>query len=255
VGYQKPERTTLIDGDALRRDLSALARAQPDKAKLQKESLAAIKATLRSAQANVRTRFEDGTIDGMAAARMLSDVQDAVVQVLYDLVSKHFYYAQNPTQAERIAIVATGGYGRRQLAPQSDTDLLFLRPYKQTAWGESIIEFILQMLWDLGLKVGHATRSLDECIRLAKQDLTIRTAILEARYIWGEHALFEELHKRFRAEVAAGTALHFVSAKLAERAGRHFRQGESRYLVEPNIKEGKGGLRDLQTLYWIGKYL
>ncbi|HEY1962295.1 MAG TPA: [protein-PII] uridylyltransferase [Rhizomicrobium sp.] len=255
MGYQKPERTTLIDGDALRRDLSALARAQPDKARLQKEALETLKAELQAARADIQHRFEAGRIESLAAARALSDIQDVVVQVLYDLVSKHFYYAQNPTQAERIAIIATGGYGRRELAPQSDIDLLFLRPYKQTAWGESVIEFILQMLWDMGLKVGHATRSLDECIRLAKQDITIRTAILEARYVWGEHTLFEELRRRFRTEVAAGTALHFVSAKLAERGERHFRQGESRYLVEPNLKEGKGGLRDLQTLYWIGKYL
>jgi [protein-PII] uridylyltransferase len=255
VGYQEPDRTVLINADSLRRDLTALARVRPDKAKLQKESLAAIKGELQAARAEIQNRFESGRIESLVAAHALSDVQDAIVQVLYDLVSKHFYYAQNPTQAERIAIVATGGYGRRQLAPQSDIDLLFLRPYKQTAWGESVIEFILQMLWDLGLKVGHATRSLEECIRLAKQDVTIRTAILEARYIGGERPLFDEMRRRFRADVAAGTALHFVSAKLAERGERHFRQGESRYLVEPNLKEGKGGLRDLQTLYWIGKYL
>ena len=121
--------------------------------------------------------------------------------------------------------------------------------------GESVIEFILYMLWDLGLKVGHATRSLGECVRLSKQDITIRTAILEARYLWGDEKLFEELRRKFWGEVATGTGQDFVEAKLAERDDRHARQGESRYLVEPNIKEGKGGLRDLQTLYWIGKYV
>src|SRR6201999_3260293 len=131
----------------------------------------------------------------------------------------------------------------------------FIRPFKQTPWGESVIEFILYMLWDLGLKVGHATRSLAECVRLSKQDITIRTAILEARYLWGDHKLFEELRKKFWSEVRTGTGQDFVEAKLDERKERHARQGESRYLVEPNIKEGKGGLRDLQTLYWIGKYL
>ena len=151
--------------------------------------------------------------------------------------------------------MATGGYGRGELAPGSDIDLLFVRPFKQTAWGESVIEFILYMLWDLGLKVGHATRSLAECVRLSKLDVTIRTAILEARYLWGDQALYEELRKKFWSEVATGNGRDFVEAKLAERNQRHERQGESRYLVEPNIKEGKGGLRDLQTLYWIGKYL
>ncbi len=175
--------------------------------------------------------------------------------MIYDFAVKHFYYAQNPTSAERIAVVATGGYGRGELAPGSDIDLLFVRPFKQTPWGESVIEFILYMLWDLGLKVGHATRSLGECVRLSKQDITIRTAILEARYLWGDEKLYEELRKKFWSEVATGTGQDFVEAKLAERDERHARQGTSRYLVEPNIKEGKGGLRDLQTLYWIGKYV
>ncbi len=199
--------------------------------------------------------MEENGLPGLAAARALSALQDAIIQVIYDFAVKHVYYAQNPSSAERLAIVATGGYGRGELAPGSDIDLLFVRPFKQTAWGESVIEFILYMLWDLGLKVGHATRSLAECVRLAKQDITIRTAILEARYLWGDQALYEDLRKKFWSEVATGSGQDFVEAKLAERDQRHERQGESRYLVEPNIKEGKGGLRDLQTLYWIGKYL
>ena len=185
----------------------------------------------------------------------LSALQDETIAILYELAVRDFYPAFNPTASERLAIVATGGYGRGQLAPGSDIDLLFVRPFKQTAWGESVIEFILYMLWDLGLKVGHATRSLGECVRLAKQDITIRTAMLEARYLWGDAQLYDELRKKFWSEVATGNGQDFVEAKLAERDERHARQGESRYLVEPNIKEGKGGLRDLQTLYWIGKYL
>ena len=127
-------------------------------------------------------------------------------------------------------------------------------PWKQTAWGEQVIEYILYMLWDLGLKVGHATRSLDDCMRMAKSDITVRTAILEARLILGDSRLFDTLMKRFDLEVVKGTGTEFIHAKLAERDQRHARQGESRYLVEPNIKEGKGGLRDLQTLFWISKY-
>src|SRR5206468_871556 len=207
------------------------------------------------ARAGVKERVESGAMQGVEAARVLSDVQDGLIQVLYDFATKHFYYAQNPTESERIAVVATGGYGRGELAPGSDIDLLFLRPFKQTAWGESVIEFILYMLWDLGLKVGHATRSLAESVRLAKLDITIRTAILEARYLWGDRGLYDDLRKKFWNEIATGNGRDFVEAKLAERKERHQRQGTSRYLVEPNIKEGKGGLRDLQTLYWIGKYL
>ena len=154
-----------------------------------------------------------------------------------------------------MAIVATGGYGRGLMAPGSDIDLLFLLPYKQTAWGESVAEAILYCLWDLGLKVGHATRSVDECIRQAKADMTIRTALLEARFLLGDSKLFDELMARFDKEVVQGTGPEFVAAKLAEREERHRRAGQSRYLVEPNVKDGKGGLRDLHTLFWIAKYV
>src|SRR6202011_5422890 len=132
---------------------------------------------------------------------------------------------------------------------------LFLLPYKQTAWGESIAETILYCLWDMGLKVGHATRSIDECIRQAKADMTVRTAMLEARFLLGDRKLFDDMGARFAKDVVQNSAREFVAAKLAERAERHGRAGQSRYLVEPNIKDGKGGLRDLHTLFWIAKYV
>src|ERR1043166_6752191 len=240
-----------LDGYALRHELTALAHADP--VRLRAAALAVIKQRFRDAREQVRADFESGAHDGPGAANALSNVQDVLVQVLYDFATKHFYYAQNPTQAERIAIVATGGYGRGQLAPQSDIDRLFLRPYKETPWGESVIEFILYMLWDLGLKVGHATRSLDDCIRLSRHDISIRTALLEARFLWGERQLYDELRPRHRCEGAAGPRAPFWGAKVGRAHPRHVKQGASRYLVEPNVKEGKGGLRDLQTLYWIGK--
>jgi [protein-PII] uridylyltransferase len=132
---------------------------------------------------------------------------------------------------------------------------LFILPYKQTAWGEQVAEAILYCLWDMGLKVGHATRSVDESIRQARGDMTIRTAILETRFLTGDQPLYNELVGRFDKEVVQGTAAEFVTAKLAEREERHRRAGQSRYLVEPNVKDGKGGLRDLHTLFWIAKYV
>ncbi len=259
MGLEKPQTLALrelIDADALRRDLTAMAKAAGgDPGNLRKEGLALIKQAFLAAREKVKYSVEKEGLPGLAAARALSQLQDTIIQVIYDFAVKHVYYAQNPSSAERICVVATGGYGRGELAPGSDIDLLFLRPFKQTAWGESVIEFILYMLWDLGLKVGHATRSLAESVRLSKLDITIRTAVLEARYLWGDRGLFEELRKKFWNEVTTGNGRDFVEAKLNERNQRHARQGESRYLVEPNIKEGKGGLRDLQTLYWIGKYL
>lgn len=180
---------------------------------------------------------------------------DQIVRVLYDFILEHVYPATNPTESEHMALVAVGGYGRGELAPFSDVDLLFLLPYKQTPWGEQVVEYMLYMLWDLGLKVGHATRSVEECIRLARQDLTIRTALLEARYLWGDRALYDQFKQRFEREIVADTGPEFVEQKLAERDERHRKMGDSRYVVEPNLKEGKGGLRDLHTLFWIGKYL
>ena len=192
---------------------------------------------------------------GRRCAERLCAMQDDILQVLFDFVVKHLYPSENPSESERMAIIATGGYGRGLMAPGSDIDLLFLLPYKQTAWGESVAEAILYCLWDLGLKVGHATRSIDECIRQAKADMTIRTALLEARFLLGDKKLFDEMVARFDKQVVQGTGPDFVAAKLAEREERHRRGGQSRYLVEPNVKDGKGGLRDLHTLFWISKYV
>ncbi|MGK2871855.1 MAG: [protein-PII] uridylyltransferase [Alphaproteobacteria bacterium] len=192
---------------------------------------------------------------GLQVIKALSACQDNIISVLFDYATRWVSRATNPTSGERLSVVAVGGYGRGGLAPQSDIDLLFLLPYKQTPWGESVVEFILYVLWDLGLKVGHATRSVDECIRLSKDDTTIRTALLESRYVCGDQELYNELKTLYAADVAADTSAAFVDAKLAERDQRHSRQGETRYLVEPNVKESKGGLRDLHTLYWIGKYI
>ena len=192
---------------------------------------------------------------GRRCGERLCAMQDALIRLLFEFTAKHLYPAQNPSEAEHMAIAATGGYGRGVLAPGSDIDLLFLLPYKQTAWGESVAEVILYCFWDMGLKVGHATRSINECIRQAKADMTIRTALLEARFLLGDRKLFDQLVTRFDKEIAQGTAAEFVAAKLAEREERHRRAGQSRYLVEPNVKDGKGGLRDLHTLYWIAKYV
>ncbi|MBW7966038.1 [protein-PII] uridylyltransferase [Bradyrhizobium sp. BR 10261] len=192
---------------------------------------------------------------GRRCAERLCHVQDEIIRILYSAATRHLYRSPIPSGAERMAVVATGGYGRGLMAPESDIDLLFILPYKQTAWGEQVAEAILYCLWDMGLKVGHATRSVDESIRQARGDMTIRTAILETRFLTGDQPLYNELVERFDKEVVQGTASEFVTAKLAEREERHRRGGQSRYLVEPNVKDGKGALRDLHTLFWIAKYV
>src|SRR3546814_5223420 len=106
------------------------------------------------------------------------------------------------------------------MAPFSDIDIAFITPWKQPAWAEQIIESMLYSLWDMGLKVGHSSRSLDEMVRQAKADITVRTALLEGRYIWGDIALYDEAARRFKAEVQADTARQFIADKLDERNAR-----------------------------------
>ncbi len=212
------------------------------------------KAALDRGRAEIRARFEGGA-GGVETAAAGAFLMDGIVRVLFDFAYERAYPLSNPTAGEHMAVVAVGGYGRGQMAPYSDVDLLFLSPHKAPAHTEQVVELVLYTLWDLGLKVGHATRSLDDCIRLARKDLTIRTAILEARHVAGDKRLFGQLARRFAAEVVDGTELAFVTGKLAERDRRHRRLGDSRYVLEPNIKEGKGGLRDLHTLLWIARYV
>ena len=175
-------------------------------------------------------------------------MQDEVLAALYDFTTVHVFRARNPTEGEKLAIFATGGYGRGVLAPSSDIDLLFLRRYKKSPWAESVIEYMLYMLWDMGLKVGHAFRTVTDCVRLANEDATIKTSLLDARFLLGDEDLATTLATRFQRECVAGKEADFIAAKLAEREARHQRQGLTHYLVEPNIKEGLGGLRDLTNL-------
>ena len=245
----------LIDSRAVTADLENLAKAHNGNERDLRTRLAQ---RLKAALIEGRAKAEQLLLKdrhGRRCAERICRLEDEIIRILFDFARKHLYPSQNPSEAERMAVVATGGYGRGLQAPGSDIDLLFVLPYKQTAWGESIAEAILYCLWDTGLKVGHATRSIDECIRQSKADMTIRTAILEARFLLGDKTLFDELQTRFDNEVVRNTASQFVAAKLAEREDRVRRSGQSRYLVEPNVKDGKGGLRDLHTLFWIAKYV
>ncbi len=245
----------LIDTAAIVADLKSLAETHPGR---ERELRTAVAQRLKAALTEARIRAEALLLKdrhGRRCAERLCQVQDEIIRILFEFACNELYVPQVPSEAERMAVIATGGYGRGLLAPGSDIDLLFLLPYKQTAWGEQVAEALLYCLWDMGLKVGHATRSVSECIRQAKADMTIRTALLEARYLFGDEKLYDELTTRFDKEVVQGTAPAFVAAKLAEREERHRRAGQSRYLVEPNVKDGKGGLRDLHTLFWIAKYV
>lgn len=249
-----PNRRAIISKAKLMEELDALVERHGTGDALRPHVLACLRAALNHGRAEVRARFEDGG-SGEECVRQNCYLADRLIRTLAAFTLTHIFPSANPTVGEQFDIAATGGYGRGELAPFSDIDLLFLLPYKRTPRVEQVVEYMLYILWDLGLKVGHAVRSVDECIRQSKADFTIRTAVLEARYLWGPRKLFQDLKKRFDKEVVAGTGVEFVEAKLAERDARHQKLGDSRYVLEPNLKDGKGGMRDLQTLFWIAKYL
>ena len=248
-------RRAIIDRRALADGLaSGLARCEnfADRRRLLADTL---RGALLAGRTEIAERLEAHPGRGLEMATAQSFLTDQLLRLACDTVVASLDPLANPTQSERLALAAVGGYGRGQMAPFSDVDIGFITPWKQTPWGEQVIETLLYLLWDIGLKVGNATRSLDDVIRIARSDMTVRTAFLEARFVWGDQPLFDEANARFRKEVVAGTARAFVAEKLAEREARHQRMGDSRYVVEPNLKEGKGGLRDLHALFWIGKYL
>ena len=188
------------------------------------------------------------------AIRSYAFLTDCLVTSAWKFATEIQFPSHNPTEAEKLSIISVGGYGRREMAPFSDVDLLFLTPYKMTPWSENVIETVLYLLWDLKLKVGHSSRSIKDCLRLGSEDYTIRTAMLEHRFVCGDINLASQLNEKLWKNLFSGTAKDFISAKLIERENRHEKHGQ-RYMVEPNVKEGKGGLRDLQSLYWIAKYV
>ncbi|WP_299966805.1 [protein-PII] uridylyltransferase [uncultured Roseobacter sp.] len=244
----------IFDFDAFRLQFADARQGLSDHAKIRAKAVA----LLREMQQNGRTQIAQAFADAPFAARPMTR---AYTYLTDQLVMSALYVARevlhpkaNPTSSERLSVIAVGGYGRGEMAPYSDVDLLFLTPYKMTAWAESVIESMLYVLWDIKLKVGHASRTIKECLRLGSEDFTIRTAMLEQRYLAGDRELAHTLAQRLRRDLFAGSGREFVEAKLAERESRHIRQGQ-RYVVEPNVKEGKGGLRDLQSLYWIAKYV
>ncbi|MBY8976681.1 [protein-PII] uridylyltransferase [Rhodobacteraceae bacterium NNCM2] len=208
-----------------------------------------------NARAVVLKHLLEEPFAGLRIARSFAHVTDVTVSATFHYCSTYRHPAPIRTKSEQMAVLGVGGYGRGEMAPFSDVDLLFLTPYKQTAWGESVIESMLYILWDLKLKVGQSVRSMADCMRYAANDFTIRTAVLENRFICGEENLRTKFEEKLWKDLFANTGAEFAEAKLAERDSRHERQGGSRYMVEPNIKEGKGGLRDLQTLHWVSKYI
>ncbi len=251
-GRRVPKQRAIIDRRALTSQVAAFAEEHGSNAR--PHVVAALKAALDDGRAELEERLIQSPSAGHNCTAGYAFLIDQLLRVIHDYVVEHVYPVPNRTAAERLSILAVGGYGRAEMCPQSDVDVAFITPMKRAPWCEQVIEAMLYLLWDLGLKVGHSSRTIADTMRMAKEDLTIRTALLEGRLVWGDQPMYEELRERFWQGVVKGSERQFLSQKLEERNQRHKRMGDSRYVVEPNVKEGKGGLRDLQTLYWIGKY-
>jgi [protein-PII] uridylyltransferase len=229
------------------------ARTNSDPAETRKEIVGWLREAQVKGRDNIAKAFQAKPFNSRPMTRAYTYLTDHLVcAALYVATTT---IDTKPTAKERLSVIAVGGYGRGEMAPASDVDLLFLTPRQITPWAESVIETMLYMLWDLKLKVGHSSRTISDCIQLGAEDYTICTAMLEHRFVVGDVDLGEELDRKLWSDLfkpSMGRA--FIQAKLEERDKRHEKQGQ-RYVVEPNVKEGKGGLRDLQSLFWIAKFI
>lgn len=246
----------ICDVAALAVDLEKIAQDHVGNAmELRAASVQLLLTTRANGTARIAEAIRHRPLDARPAVLSYAYLTDCIIRATYWMATHGIHPMLSVRTAEDLAVVAVGGYGRAEMSPFSDVDLLFLTPWKITPWAESVIETMLYILWDLHLKVGHASRTVADCLRLGKEDYTIRTALLENRYIDGYQPLAQDLRERLRQELFRNTASEFIEAKLAERSQRHAKNGGQRYVVEPNVKEAKGGLRDLQTLFWIAKYV
>ncbi len=244
--------TQFFDPVELKKELEQLIAAANGPENARPAFLKRVKEVIAAAREQARTELEaDGL--GRRCAAGLSNFQDDLIRTMFDLIVKYRCTPEERRQVADMAIVATGGYGRGLLAPGSDIDLLFLMPGNKGTGEAQASERLLYLLWDLGFKVGHATRTISQCIQLSLADTTIATSMIDSRLIQGNQELFSNFQEQFQRQVTAGNTRAFIDAKMAERDDRHQRSGDARYRVEPNIKDGKGGLRDLHTLHWLSK--
>ncbi|MBL6078054.1 [protein-PII] uridylyltransferase [Belnapia sp. T18] len=247
-----PRPSTPADAPGVLPDLIAELVAGPLR---REQALDLLRGHLGRIQGRVQDAFESHELDGLPAARWLAALADGLMSAIHAYALAMVPPRNAAEEAEApFALVATGGYGRGVLAPFSDIDLLFLTDGQAGPRAQRVVEFILYLLWDLGLKVGHATRSIRDCMEEAGRDATVLTALVDARFLVGERPVFERFGIAFDAARKERGLGPFLAAKRQERAGRHARYGDSPFLVEPHVKEGRGGLRDLQTLYWLARY-
>lgn len=237
----------IIDADAL---LLRIAEMRTEKPDADAAILKLLKKQYKASRTVISNRFENSNKSAIYLSEM-THLVDMQIRIVYKII-KPKIKADGKNSA--ISCIAVGGYGRKELFPYSDIDLLFLYEPKHRKQAEAVAEAFLHYLWDLGFQVGHALRTINETIELAKQDHTVAANLLDTRFLQGNKKLYSALVNRYQEQIQGQNTLSFIAAKLAERNERHQKHGDSRFLLEPNIKENKGALRDLHTLYWLAHY-
>jgi [protein-PII] uridylyltransferase len=212
---------------------------------------AAVRAYLDAARTHLLQRHDAGVL-ARTVNEEHADLTDRLVRKLFRLAEDAYFAGSPRLRSFRLAVVAVGGYGRRELALASDVDLLFLHRGKPNPYVETITESIIHRLWDARVAVAPATRTVADSLRVGREDLPTLTSYLDARFLIGDPGLFAELDREVRKELRADP-LGFIERKLDERARRHARFGESPFLLQPNVREAVGGLRDYQTALWIAR--
>jgi len=245
-----PETEVALRFQAL---LEALAPAAPagDGEALRAALLPAVKQFIAEERACIETAHRGGA-SGLEVVARHADLVDAVVCQLFRLADGVVPPALRE-RSEGCALVALGGYGRRELNPGSDVDVMFLYPRRVDGYVAAILNHVLYFLWDLGFSVGHSCRSLNDAMRMMDADLTARTSMLEARFLAGRPDVFAGFQERMWRTLQGRRAQQYIQLKLREQLQRHSKYGGSVYLQEPNVKEGPGGLRDFHTALWVAR--
>src|SRR5437870_209139 len=235
----------------MRMNIAALSQSLLAEAHIETDLVRAARSYLEKGRGYLLERHRAGA-GGQEIVSAYTLMMDYLIRHLFELTSRD-YVRRYPSVNPPCALVAQGGYGRGELNPHSDIDLLFLYSWKITPFVESVAEKLLYTLWDAGLQVGHATRNIAESMRLAGKDMKVKTALLDSRYLCGDAALYADFEKAVEEQLLKKNEERFVREKLEENRLRHERYGGSVYVLEPEIKEGEGGLRDVHTALWIAK--
>ena len=202
-----------------------------------------------------RTMLRQRLLDGATGGEILHAFSDFMDALLIARFREVIQQGSPDIRAswQQCCLVALGGYGRRELAPYSDIDVMVLTQGHQAQLAEAISKGVFHHLWDLGFQVGHSVRSIMECMLIAQTDIPACTSMMEARFLGGSAAVFQNFQKKFDRRILKWQAKRFIQDKIEERRQEYAKFGETVFLVEPNIKKSKGGLRDLHLVQWVGQ--